>query len=173
MSTLIEWLESLNKKDSRAKAVLKHSLAFEPGMHFPAFPYVEPFLQGEVTQWRRNVHYLVAGLWAAYRTEEGNGSLSLGQALALLPPEKKTSSLENRFIALLDADEDQLPYRLRQLVALLKETPLDFDKLLKDLLYWHVDSKYTQRRWAQEYYRSINTEKTEENPQIASEEIQA
>ena len=45
MSAFIEWLESLNEKDTKVRAVLMRSLAFEPGTHVPAYPYVEPFLQ--------------------------------------------------------------------------------------------------------------------------------
>lgn len=33
MSGFIEWLESLNKKDTRVRAVLKRSLAFDPGAY--------------------------------------------------------------------------------------------------------------------------------------------
>ncbi len=37
------------------------------------------------------------------------------------------TSTERRFITLLDADPDQLPNRLRQMVALLKDYNLDFE----------------------------------------------
>jgi CRISPR system Cascade subunit CasB len=71
----------------------------------------------------------------------------------------KSTSIERRFVSLLDADKDQLPYRLRQMVSMLREYPLDFGALLKDLLYWLSDGKGTQNQWARVFYRGIEKEK--------------
>jgi CRISPR system Cascade subunit CasB len=64
-----------------------------------------------------------------------------------------STSTERRFISLLDADEDQLPHRLRQTVALLKEQPIDFRALLNGVLRWNDDRKFTQIRWARDFYQ--------------------
>ena len=61
MSGFIDWLEEANARDTKVRAVLRRSLAFDPGTNIPAFPYVEPFLKGEAEGWRRQMHYLVAG----------------------------------------------------------------------------------------------------------------
>ncbi|QEW05307.1 type I-E CRISPR-associated protein Cse2/CasB [Nitrincola iocasae] len=169
MSGLIEWLEKLNQSDSKARAVLRRSLAFEPGQHVPAFPYVEPFLRGDVSRWRRDIHYLVAGVWAMHwREGREEEALSIGKACARLDREKRDSmgmddkhkltSTEKRLIALLDADEDQLPYRLRQMVALLKEYTIDFEHMLTDLLNWRDQQKRTQNKWARDFYQHLNHE---------------
>jgi CRISPR system Cascade subunit CasB len=55
---------------------------------------------------------------------------------------------------MLDADSDQLPHRLRQMIALLKKQAIDFDNLLKGLLYWNDDQKRTQNAWARDFYRT-------------------
>ena len=68
----------------------------------------------------------------------------------------RASSTERRFIALLDADTDELPHRLRQMVALLKEQTVDFDALLSDLLRWQFSGKRTQNQWARQFYRTLN-----------------
>lgn len=155
MREFIDWLEGLNQKDSKVRAVLRRSLAFPPGEHVPAFPYVEPFLQGEGKPWRRQVFYLVAGLWAAHwREGQSNTAMSIGKACAVHQAVSGSTSTERRFITLLDADSDQLPHRLRQMVALLKEQPIDFAALLKDLLYWNNDVKRTQKTWASDFYRN-------------------
>ena len=155
MSGFIDWLEGLNQKDSKARAVLRRSLAFAPGEHVPAFPYVEPFLQGEITPWRRQAFYLVAGLWAAHwREGQSNAAMSIGKACAVHQATSGSTSTERRLITLLDADRDQLPHRLRQMVALLKDQPIDFGTLLKDLLYWNSDVKHTQKAWASDFYRN-------------------
>ncbi|MGE0284064.1 MAG: type I-E CRISPR-associated protein Cse2/CasB [Rhizobiaceae bacterium] len=157
MSGLIAWLEKLNEIDSKARAVLRRSLAFDPGQHIPAFPYVEPFLKGEQEGWRRDVHYLVAALWAAHWREGRTGAaLSLARACAAHQIKSGSASTERRFINLLDADREQLPHRLRQMLALLGEQPIDFDTLLSDLLQWNRDDKRSQNAWARDFYRTLN-----------------
>lgn len=154
MSRFIEWLEGLNEKDTKVRAVLRRSLAFDPGAFVPAYPYVEPFLKGEDNPWKREMLYLVAGLWAAHWREGRSGvPLPIGKACADYQAASGSSSTERRFINLLDADRDQLSHRLRQIVALLKEQVIDFDALLKGLLYWNDDQKRTQNDWARDFYR--------------------
>ena len=159
MTEFIEWLEGLNRKDTKVRAVLRRSLAFDPGCYPPAYPYVEPFVKNEDDAWRREMHYLVAGLWASHwregRTEK---SLPLGTACARHQAAGGSSSTEQRFITLLDADDAQLPHRLRQMIALLKDEAVDFGALLGSVLYWNDDRKRTQHAWARDFYRTLDTE---------------
>jgi len=155
MSGFIEWLEKLNEKDTKIRAVLRRSLSFPPGRFVPAYPYVEPFIKNEDKSWRRESYYLVAGLWAAHWREDQRGQpMSLGKACAVYQTASGSTSAERRFITLLDADSEQLPHRLRQMVALLKEQSIDFDDLLKGLLFWNDDQRRTQNNWARDFYRS-------------------
>lgn len=169
MSGLIGWLEGLNENDAKVRAVLRRSLAFNPGAFPPAYPYVEPFAKGEDNHWRREMLYLVAGLWAAHWREGRTGEpMPIGKACAVFDSEKRNSmslddrqkmtSTEKRFVTLLDADRDQLPHRLRQMIALLKEQAVDFDDLLKQLLHWNDDQKRVQNAWARDFYRNVNNE---------------
>jgi CRISPR system Cascade subunit CasB len=157
MSAFIDWLEARRGEDPRIRADLKRSLAFEPAAYVPAFRWVEPFLQGDCSPWRRKAHYLVAGLWALHGEQEGS-RVGLGVAVARHQNQSNSSSTEGRFIALLDADEDQLPHRLRQMVSLLKEQSLDFGALLEGILRWRNDSKWTQNDWARDFYRTLHTQ---------------
>ena len=102
------------------------------------------------------MHYLVAGLWAAHWREGGGTSVTIGRACAAHQRTSDSSSTERRFINLLDADPDQLPHRLRQMTALLKEHAIDFNALLKGLLYWNSDRKGTQNAWARDFYRHLD-----------------
>lgn len=157
MSGFIAWLEDMNARDTKVRAVLRRSLAFAPGTHIPAYPYVEPFLKGEAEGWRRQVHYLVAGLWAAHwREGRSESSTSLAKACAQHQIKSGSASTERRFIHLLDSDSEQLPYRLRQMVALLKDQSIDFQALLDDLLYWNSPNKCKQSDWARAFYRTLN-----------------
>jgi CRISPR system Cascade subunit CasB len=158
MNKFIEWLEKLNEKDTKVRAVLRRSLAFDPGTFVSAYPYVEPFLKDEDLSWRREIFYLVAGLWAAH-WREGRTSppMSIGKACAAYQTASGSTSTERRFINLLDAAGDQLPHRLRQMVALLKDQAIDFDDLLKGLLNWNNEQKRTQNSWARDFYRTSTT----------------
>ena len=159
MNGFIGWLEELNTEDTKVRAVLRRSLAFDPGKFAQAYPYVEPFLKGEDNFWRREMFYLVAGLWAAHwREGQKEESMSFGKACAAHQAASGSTSTERRFITLLDADPGQLPHRLRQMVALLKEQAIDFDDLLNGLLYWNDDQKLTQNAWARDFYRNLNHE---------------
>ena len=163
MNVFIEWLEKLNEKDTKVRAVLRRSLAFEAGDFPAAYPFVEPFLKNEDNSWRRRMLYLVAGLWAAHwRKDRGGEPISLGKACALCQEQSKSTSTERRFISLLDADPDQLQHRLRQMVVLLKDYSLDFEALLTGLLYWNNDKKRTQNQWARDFYRNLNHENESE-----------
>ncbi len=170
MKELMPKLEEWSLKDSRVRAVLRRSLSFDPGSCPSAYPYVEWFIGGEETPWRREMHYLVAGLWAAHWREGRNGELMpLGKACAAFRTSSSGSeSTERRFINLLDADREQLPHRLRQMVALLNDYNLDFEALLRGLLYWNDDQKRTQNQWARDFYRNLDSGKATEP--IANEE---
>lgn len=157
MSGFIAWLEKLNESDTKVRAVLRRSLAFDPGQHVPAFPYVESFLKGEHEGWRREAHYLVAALWASHwREGRAGAALPLARACAAHQLKSGSASTGRRFINLLDADREQLPHRLRQMTMLLNEQPIDFERLLSDLLGWHRDDKRSQNVWARDFYRILN-----------------
>lgn len=157
MSGFIEWLEGLNAKDTRVRAVLRRSLSFDPGSYVPAYPYVEPFVKNEGNPWRRKVFYLIAGLWALHwREGMKEQPMTLGRACATYQATSESANTERRFMALLDSDHDQLPHRLRQMVTLLKEQAIDFDNLLKGILYWNDGRKRTQNTWAREFYRQLD-----------------
>lgn len=173
MSGFIAWLEGLGEKDSKVRAVLRRSLAFEPGQYVPAYPYVEPFVKNEGNSWRREMHYLVAGLWAVYvREERSKAKMAIGSACqALYLAKDKSPSIERRFITLLDSDQGQLPHRMRQMLALLKEYPINFEALLAGLLYWNGDRKRTQNAWARDFYKNLQDDtETKSEPVIEEEQ---
>jgi CRISPR system Cascade subunit CasB len=70
-----------------------------------------------------------------------------------------SGSMDQRFSALLDARRADLPYRLRQAVALCaaKGAGVRYDVLLRDLLAWNDPGRSVQRRWAQSYWAPRTT----------------
>uniref|UniRef100_A0A7C5REU3 Type I-E CRISPR-associated protein Cse2/CasB n=1 Tax=Thermus caliditerrae TaxID=1330700 RepID=A0A7C5REU3_9DEIN len=143
-------LEKLKEQKvwTRARAVLRRSLAFDPGVYPPAMPFVEPWVREE--GWVREAHYLVAALYALLDGAHVEGR-TLARALREARERRGSESLERRFLALLDADRDQLPHRLRQAAGLV-EGGVDFVQLLRDLRHWFHPDRWVQARWAREFY---------------------
>lgn len=149
---LISYLEDLKEERrwSQARAVLRRSLAFPPGAYPPAFPFVEPFASSN-EGWRREAFYLAAGLYAL-KDGKHQPERTLARALREERDKRNSTSIEGRFLALLDADSDQIAHRLRYTVNLV-EGGLDFVRLLVDLWSWFHPDRVVQARWAREFYR--------------------
>jgi CRISPR type I-E-associated protein CasB/Cse2 len=66
-------------------------------------------------------------------------------------------------MALLSAGQDRLPHLLRQIVRLAKgaEVPIDYGRLLQDLLAWNSPDHHVQIAWARSYWRNESTASTE------------
>lgn len=82
---------------------------------------------------------------------EGN----FGDSLRLARSADNGDGLDRRFEVLLDADEQQLPFRLRQAVRLLAATeiPVNWPQLLSDLTNWTHPNRFVQEQWARTYFR--------------------
>ncbi|WP_019991490.1 type I-E CRISPR-associated protein Cse2/CasB [Rudanella lutea] len=65
-------------------------------------------------------------------------------------------SLDLRFSALLDAPAEDLAVPLRNVIQRIatadKRIPVDFYRLLNDLLHWNADE--ARRRWARDYWQA-------------------
>lgn len=63
-------------------------------------------------------------------------------------------SLDRRVTALLDADEQQLRFRLRQLIKLAESNrvSVNWQRLLEDLRWWSHPERRVQRQWAMTYF---------------------
>lgn len=159
MTGFITWLEHISTRTTKARAELRRSLAFPPGTYIPAYPYVEPFLRSDPSPWERNALYLTAGLWAMHwRPGQQPGRLSFAKACATHQTLSGSASTEHRFLTVLDADADQLPHRLQQMIAILKPYPLDFVLLLHGLQHWNAEDRVTQQTWAHEFYQQLRTQ---------------
>lgn len=155
----IAHLIALKERDRGAMAVLRHSLAFEPGCYPKAFPYVERFVGSAVHERdaRRLALYAVAGLFALHPHQQGQ---SFATALGELLRRRESPSIEGRFIALLGADAENIVEYLRQAVSLLaaEDIGCDYARLLADLSQWmnpNADPSRLRQRWARDFYRAV------------------
>jgi CRISPR system Cascade subunit CasB len=146
--------------DRGAMSVLRRSLGFEAGAYVPAFPFIEPFAaKGGERVWMRAALYLSAGLYALHPSHRTGQSLASGMALSM--SRRSSSSIERRFIGLLDSDREGVGQHLRRAVSVLAADGIAIDhaQLLDDLGIWLAPRASNQmdrvkQRWARDFYRS-------------------
>jgi CRISPR type I-E-associated protein CasB/Cse2 len=105
-----------------------------------------------VPERHEETYFLVATL---YPLVEGGGQGNLGHALwRARQAQRSNPGLDRRVEVLLDADETQLPFRLRQALHYLQSNRVrvNWPELLEDLLDWNRPGRYVQIRWARAYF---------------------
>lgn len=146
------FIAALARLDAAGRARLKRNAGRALGeardvqrVFFQALPFDVPERQHED-------YFLVATLYpmANSRTD----GASFGTTMRQVHQIRDSASLDRRFQTLLDSDREQLPFRLRQAVRLAAATdqPVDWEKLLSDLLAWEHPDRYVQLRWARDYF---------------------
>ncbi|TBU90903.1 type I-E CRISPR-associated protein Cse2/CasB [Phytopseudomonas dryadis] len=174
--SFIAHLQRLHERDRGALAILRRSLGFAPGVYAPAYPYVERFVAAErhAQDASRLALYLTAGLFA---THPRQAAKSLATSLGELMRQRDSASIEQRFIALLSADAENLAIYLRQIISLLAadDRPLDYGVLLRDLSVWlnpYIDSERrnaVRQRWARDFYRALAAPAADHTAQAAND----
>ena len=150
---LIRYLKNLEKppKDSAALANLRRGLGKPPKTAMEMFPYLGQFLSHETKHNYENAVFIVAALFAYYPDAPPNVG-NLGASLRQLKGD--SDSIEKRFVALLNAEAEDLPYYLRQIIGLLraKEIAVNWEQLFKDVQNWNSDKRFVQRNWAERFW---------------------
>ena len=164
----IQHLQSLAQKNRGALAALRRSAGFAPGTYPPAFPHVERCVpaSSHAEDSYRLALYVTAALFA--RHPQHMAGQSLATTLGRLISARDSGSIEQRFVALLAADAEDVPQYLRQLVSLLAADGhgLDYASLLQDLSAYLRPSQFDGRddrnkvrqRWARDFYRQLTTQ---------------
>ncbi len=160
----IDYLSSLSSNKNRAAlAHLRRGLGKEPGMSLEMYPYV--------AGWTKNFHrnqerayFIVAALFGLYPKpswKKDDRFNNFGKSISFL--KSKSDSIELRFNALLNANEEDLPYHLRQMVGLLEssDAPINWHLLLHDIRFWSHEDKFVQRSWAKGFWGSTTENKEE------------
>src|SRR5699024_5537003 len=108
------------------------------------------------------------GLQAHSRAERSYKDL--GAAARALQAATGSESVEARFLALLDADAEQLPHRLRQMISLMNSQGVApaWSQLRKDLNWWRTEERWVQQRWARSYYTKPVSEDGNDTDDAAS-----
>lgn len=163
------------QKNLAALAALRRGLGKRPGEAAEMFPYVVPFLGDRLSQRRQDDYFLVASLFAAHQllwspSADSREQTNLGASFRWLSHVVESGSIEQRFVALLNAARDDLPEHLRHAASLLKahDIPIDWLKLLHDLRGWDWESHSIQRDWAYAYWRSAPPQSPTSPPSTAA-----
>jgi CRISPR system Cascade subunit CasB len=154
----VKHLESLRERQDRAAlARLRRGLGKEPGTVAEMHAVVLSRLPASLSLREENWFYLVASLFAAHPERGGEGNL--GRSFARLAAKRDSASIEKRFVALLDAHEDDLASHLRHAVSLLASdtVAVDWRQLLADLLRWDHPNRIVQRSWARGFWATAPT----------------
>jgi CRISPR system Cascade subunit CasB len=154
---LIGYLRGLaNDKDRAALAHLRRGLGRRPGDAMEMYPYVGRFAGESVNRSHERAVFLTSALFAYYPDAPQNAG-DLGSSVKQIA--EKSDSIERRFVALLDADAEDLHYYLRQMIGLLKanNVPVNWDQLFKDIRNWSHDDRFVQRNWARSFWGSKET----------------
>jgi CRISPR system Cascade subunit CasB len=142
--------ELVRKEDRRQLAALRRGLGKPPGTVWEMYPVLGRFL-GDYRK-QDEARFLVASLFALHPNHRKGRSL--GQVCRECGEHE---SAEKRFQALLASHRDELPDRLRRVIAMAKSraepVPVDYEALLRDLRNWNHPDHCVQERWARDYWR--------------------
>lgn len=120
-----------------------------------ALPVFYRVLPPMVSELQEETYFLLATLYPR-GSSGGSGDLGLALRRAAIQARQdgQDKGIDSRMRYLLDADETQLGFRLRQAVHLItsRGVSIDWPQLLRDLLYWDHPDRFVQKRWARSYY---------------------
>lgn len=165
-SRFIGYLKGLEKRQDRAAlAHLRRGLGKPPKTAMEMFPYLGRFLSHDTKPNYENTVFIVAALFAYY-PDAKHASGNLGASLRELSDKTDSKSIEKRFVALLNAEAEDLPYYLRQIIGLLKSNDIgvNWEKLFFGVQNWKNENlkETIQSQWAKQFWGNF-TGKTQDN----------
>jgi CRISPR system Cascade subunit CasB len=174
-SNFITFLEKMTPEKA-AMANLRRGLGKPAGTVYEMDRYVLPFLSKSTGNKREAAYYTIASLFAFWhqgkdKPESANGNLgsSLKQLVNIESKNNNREDTEKRIekylMAILNANNEDLPDHLRRIVSLLKskDIPLNWAQLLYDIQHWETDDRWIQHQWAKnfwEYTKQTNNEQS-------------
>ena len=148
---VIEFCERLSQLEAGERARLKRNAGRTLAESRDVFGLFFRLLPPSVPRYQEETYFLAATL---FPLAEGGGEGNLGTSLCHAREKKYAQGLDRRVEILLDADKEQLPFRLRQAVRFLegRRIRVNWPQLLQDLLAWDHPKRYAQGQWARAYF---------------------
>jgi CRISPR system Cascade subunit CasB len=142
--------------DRGTLALLRRALGDEP-------PYaVYRWLPVNLPRWQEEPALTVGPLFALWhqgrdRPESLDGNLGQSLRRLRLQLERAGGSaegIERRLLAMLNSRREDLDHHLHHTVALLRghDIPVDWRRLLRDVLAWGHPDRYVQKNWARAFW---------------------
>lgn len=157
-SPFIKYLEELEKKENRGPlAALRRGLQHEPGTCVDMYPHIIPWLGHVKGKWEKDMHYLIASLFAYHPSTSNTGNMGdVFKKISLNKKKNKNNSLEQRFVTLLRSNPEDLPFHIRQAISIAKSEniPINWHRLFYDLKRWPYESNFPPyENWAQSFWK--------------------
>lgn len=146
------FIARLGRLDSGGRARLKRNAGRSLSeARRQAFGLFFSLLPPGISDYQSEMYFMVATLFPAV---EAGSSGDLGDSLHRARNDYNGKGLDRRVIALLDADQGQLPDRLRRTLYFLQSNRVhvNWEQLLDDVLAWNAPERRVQRRWARSYF---------------------
>lgn len=152
---ILHFVENLSKLDAGDRAHLKRNAGnCISESNRAAGLFYNKVLPYGVPEWAEDWYFLVATLYPLKKEATGVPPANFGASLRQVRNNENEAGLDRRVERLLDADEQQLAFQLRQAVHFLISNggQVDWGQLLDNLLHWSSPSSYIQRKWARAYF---------------------
>ena len=161
ITKFIENLEGLNPGEkARLKRNAGNTLAEVKHASLGLFHRILPY---GIYRGNEETYFLIATL---YPLAESGKTGNLGNALRLAQDSKNKEGLNRRVEILLDADQTQVRFRLRQAIQFLYSNRIrvNWERLLKDMLNWNHEKRFVQQDWARSFFaRQSSSEENSAN----------
>ncbi len=147
-----EFIEALGRLDTGEKARLKRNAGFTLAEARDVLGVFYRLLPPAVSRAQHDDYFLVATLYPLAEGSERHRDL--GATLRAARSDTNGKGIDRRVEALLDADEEQLRFRLRQAVRFAQSSrvTVNWPQLLRDVLWWGHPARFVQQRWAESYF---------------------
>lgn len=147
------FIEALQKLGNGDKARLKRHAGMSLEESSDVFGPFYRCLPRGISPRDHDAYFLIATL---FPLADGSNLWDFGTTMRRMRNEGNKAGLDRRMEALLDADKQQLPFRLRQLVRLAhaNRVGVNWAQLLRDVIFWDDQKRRVQKNWAMSYFAS-------------------
>jgi len=145
------FFERLERLDAGERARLKRNAGQKLAESRGVLGLFYSLLPPGVSDYQHEAYFMIATL---YPIADSGGQGNLGEALRQARQAKNAKGVDRRIEILLDADDAQLSFRLRQAIRFLKSNNvrINWPRLLADMLNWTHPNRFIQQQWARSYF---------------------
>ena len=160
----VQALAAMIEKDSSARARFNRNAGKTLAESHNVLDLFYRIRPDDLFSMQEELYFIVATLYHPDTVKNGEGYSDFGTAVRAIRTENNASGLDKRFAVLLDADVDQLSFRLRQLVKRIKAEKaekahsIDWGTLLYHLTQWDHQDRWVQQQWAKSYFVGLSAE---------------